>query len=705
MKLETTFLRSKVARRIFFLFLGCALLPVVALTLTSFIQVSGQLREDSHQQLAHAAKSQGMAIYERLEVLDSEMRMASIALRAGQSPNLVRDYGDHFLDTGILRGLAFAAPQRPPGSAGYTLAEARHLLAGNTLLRVQPCSNGSGDCAVLIRLIDSNQNESRTFFAEVNPAYLTPGDALPLPLKACVFTSTKTVLLCPEEQTAALSRFSPGHLPTAKGFFSWRDRQATYDAAYWSLLLRPRFATVPWVVVVSENQQDALAGMDHFRKTFPLFILLALWIVVLVSLIQIRRTLVPLERLQEATRQISEQNFGSRVDVRSGDEFEVLASSFNSMATRLGRQFHALETIHDIDRSILSSLNRNEIVEAVLGRMPYLLSWDGFAIALFSGRGPAKGTAQLTVRLSSSEAEWQVLTAASGENDLQRLEQHPDVLSLSPAQPVLDFVLPLQNAGYSHFLILPIFVEQRVFAALICVHRASPEADQEDTRRARQVADQLAVAFSNVELIEALQQLHLGTLTALARAIDAKSAWTAGHSERVTDLSLKIARTMGLGPKDLAIMHSGGLLHDIGKIGTPPAILDKPGKLDAEETRVMRDHVRIGLRILDPIPGIQDALPIVAQHHEWFDGRGYPAGLAGEQISLHARIFAVADCFDAMISDRPYRKGLPQEEALDLLKQKSGSQFDPKVIDAFCRVYAEEHGADHELARAAAAAK
>jgi putative nucleotidyltransferase with HDIG domain len=705
MKLETTFLRSKVARRIFFLFLSCALLPVIAVTLVSYFQVSRQLQGDSRQQLQGAAKTQAMAMYERLEVLDTEVEIATIGIRAGRSPDLAKDYGDHFLGATILREPALAAGNQTAGVAAYPPAEARHLLAGRTLLRVQPCARGSGNCAALLHLIDTDGNYSRILIADANPDYVWQADSLPQPMEACVFYAAQPLFSCSTDQPVRLPAVHSGE-PASNGFFSWNDKQTTYDVAYWSLLLRPRFAADSWVIAVSENRQDALASMDHFRKTFPLFILLALWVVVLVSLIQIRRTLVPLERLQEGTRQVSRQNFGSRVEVRSGDEFEVLAASFNSMANRLGRQFHALETIHDIDRAILSSLDRDGIVDAVLGRMPYLLSWDCFAIALFAENGSLAGTSQLTIKVSSHETERQTLTSTVSENDLQRLQRNPDGLDLSGDSPLPDFVLPLKNAGYSHFLILPIFVEHRIFAALICAHAHSPKADEEDTQRARQVADQLAVAFSNVELIGALQQLHLGTLTALARAIDAKSAWTAGHSERVTNLSLGIARAMGLGPKDLAIMHTGGLLHDIGKIGTPPAILDKPGKLDAEETRIMREHVRIGLRILDPIPGIQDALPIVAQHHEWFDGNGYPEGLAGEQISLHARIFAVADCYDAMISDRPYRRGLPQEQALDVLKQKSGSQFDPKVIDAFLRLRAaEEDGASRDLACAAGAGK
>jgi len=198
-----------------------------------------------------------------------------------------------------------------------------------------------------------------------------------------------------------------------------------------------------------------------------------------------------------------------------------------------------------------------------------------------------------------------------------------------------------------------------------------------------------AVRFEKQQLkvtIEALEELDLGTLMALARAIDAKSEWTAGHSERVTNLALRMVRAMGLPAKNLEIMQRGGLLHDIGKIGTPPAVLDKRGRLDPKEMEIMRDHVKIGVRILEPIPCFREALPMVAQHHEWFDGSGYPAGLAGEEISLLARILAVADSYDAMVSDRPYRKGLPKPAVLDILRQRSGTQFDPTVVEVLDRL-------------------
>ncbi len=206
-----------------------------------------------------------------------------------------------------------------------------------------------------------------------------------------------------------------------------------------------------------------------------------------------------------------------------------------------------------------------------------------------------------------------------------------------------------------------------------------------DTLRECNVQYQVAcIEKDNLKVtIAALEELDLGTLTSLARAIDAKSAWTAGHSERVTSLALKMAHAMDLNPKSLHIMHRGALLHDIGKIGTPAIVLDKPGTLNAEEIQILRDHVKIGLRILEPIPCFRDALSMVAQHHEWFDGSGYPAGLTGENIDLHARILAVADSYDAMVSDRPYRRGLTPMQAIQALKQRSGTQFDPLVIEIF----------------------
>jgi putative nucleotidyltransferase with HDIG domain len=207
----------------------------------------------------------------------------------------------------------------------------------------------------------------------------------------------------------------------------------------------------------------------------------------------------------------------------------------------------------------------------------------------------------------------------------------------------------------------------------------------------------MAVALSNANLINELHQLNLGTLTALARAIDAKSPWTAGHSERVTKLALKIAQVLGFAPKELDLLHRGALLHDTGKVGIPGEILDKPGKLTDEEMGLMKKHSQIGARILEPITTYSDTIPMVLQHHERYDGKGYPHGISGEAINLNARVLALADVFDAITSERPYRSGMDLKSAVNFIKGNAGSHFDPKVVQAFLQVVAQEEQAGKEI--------
>jgi len=204
------------------------------------------------------------------------------------------------------------------------------------------------------------------------------------------------------------------------------------------------------------------------------------------------------------------------------------------------------------------------------------------------------------------------------------------------------------------------------------------------------MTDQMGVALSNARLIRELSDLNWGTLEALARAIDAKSHWTAGHSERVTKLALKIGRVLGLTREEMDVLHRAGLLHDIGKLGIPMDLLDKDGELTKKEEQIMRGHVRLGLRILEPIAAYDEVISVVSHHHESFNGEGYPEGLAGKAISLGGRIFAVADSFDALTSNRPYRQALNREYAVEAIKQECGSRYDPDIVQAFLEVMAQE---------------
>lgn len=175
-------------------------------------------------------------------------------------------------------------------------------------------------------------------------------------------------------------------------------------------------------------------------------------------------------------------------------------------------------------------------------------------------------------------------------------------------------------------------------------------------------------------------------VNALAAALRMRDIETQGHSERVVRFSRLLGRELALNPAQMKSLEYGSLLHDIGKIGIPDAILHKPGRLTTEEWTTMREHPLLGLRILSGVGFLEKASLIVVQHHERWDGRGYPYGLSGTEIDRNARIFAVADAFDAMISDRVYRAGRPFADATEELKRRAGQQFDPEVIECFARI-------------------
>ena len=176
------------------------------------------------------------------------------------------------------------------------------------------------------------------------------------------------------------------------------------------------------------------------------------------------------------------------------------------------------------------------------------------------------------------------------------------------------------------------------------------------------------------------------TLEAMGDALDLRDEETEGHSKRVTAYTIELARKLGLDSDELKTIARGALLHDIGKIATPDAILLKPGRLDDEEMAIMREHCARGYEILCKIPFLGGATDIVHSHHERFDGEGYPRGLRGEEIPLGARIFAIADTLDAMTSDRPYRKGASFEAARNEIARCRGGQFDPGIVDAFMQI-------------------
>jgi HD-GYP domain-containing protein (c-di-GMP phosphodiesterase class II) len=183
-----------------------------------------------------------------------------------------------------------------------------------------------------------------------------------------------------------------------------------------------------------------------------------------------------------------------------------------------------------------------------------------------------------------------------------------------------------------------------------------------------------------------LSQSYLDTVNIVIRAVEARDSFTRGHTERVTDLATAIGNQMKLSEEQLFNLEIGSLLHDVGQIGIPDAILQKPGPLEDDEYARVKRHPEDGKKMIEPVSYIEEAIPTILYHHERFDGSGYPEKLQGEQIPLAGRIIAVADVFDALTNDRPYRDRLPEEQAIQLIKEGKGSKFDPVVVDVFLKV-------------------
>ena len=192
-----------------------------------------------------------------------------------------------------------------------------------------------------------------------------------------------------------------------------------------------------------------------------------------------------------------------------------------------------------------------------------------------------------------------------------------------------------------------------------------------------------SLQVENKQLLERVKENYSKTLIMLANALEARDTFVQGHSERVAYSSKCIAQKMNISDKDIELLYSACLLHDIGKIGVPESVLRKTDKLDEEDLMYIKAHTSIGVRILSPIPDFADMLPLIRYHHERIDGNGYPDGLKGDEIPLLAKIVAVTDTFDAIISDRPYRKGKSFEVAMKIIEEAKGTQLDSEIVEIF----------------------
>lgn len=697
MRIDRTIIKSKVGRRTLRLFVSSALVPILALAIIAFGRVSKQLEEQTHRRLHQMSKATAMTVAERLVKVETALRAFAAEVERGFSPADPPPAGAELHSyvrnlTVIMRdglrvpvlGDVLEVPQLSHG-------ENSHLASGRTVVRTLPGSDDA--CVQVIVELSNDASNAALIVAEIEPAFMWDelGTRSPVTVaNTCILGPNGELLYASHDDTPKLlETFKNVDSSSAHaGEFEWESGGHHYLAGYWSVFLKSMYYMPQWTAVLSESKADALAPMVDFKRTFPFVALVSVTFVLVLSLVQIRRSLVPLGQLQEATERLASGDLDTRVDVTSGDEFETLGAAFNSMAHRLANQFKMLKTIAKIDRVLLSSLDQKTIIETVLREVPMAFPCEAIMLSLLQDDTPGERTA--FIRFGRERFNGVVnLTKA----DIEALYDNPQYVTATSDRNPPAYLSPLMMQGLCCCVVLPIFLKSQLSGFVALGQLEDGTLAQDDLPRARQLVDQVGVALTNARLVTELDTLNVGALAALGRAIDAKSPWTQGHSERVTQMAVKVGRKLGMEKKDLEVFYRAGLLHDIGKIAVPQALLDKPGPLTAEEMAIVREHVRHGGRILEPIGAFKEMMPIIMQHHERWDGEGYPEGLAGEAIDLGARVFAVADCYDAIASDRPYRPAMDMGQVYRIIREGSGKAFDPRVVDAFFEVMAEEHHA------------
>ena len=363
---------------------------------------------------------------------------------------------------------------------------------------------------------------------------------------------------------------------------------------------------------------------------------------------------------------------------------------------RIQTQLQRLAALREIDMAITGSVDLQLTLNVVLEQTTTQLGIDAASVLLLNphsqtltyaaGRGFRTDALQHT-RLRLGEG-------FAGRAVLERQLIHiPDLRGRKT-----DFLRSpyFSTEGFVAYYVVPLIAKGEVKGVLEVFHRAPYEADDEWRAFLETLAGQAAITLDNAMLFNDLQRSNTdltlaydATIEGWSHALDLRDEETEGHTQRVTELTLQLARGMGISEAELAHIRRGCLLHDIGKMGIPDNILRKPGPLTDEEWVIMRKHPQYAFEMLSPISYLRPALDIPGCHHEKWDGTGYPRQLKGEQIPLAARIFAVIDVYDALTSDRPYRKAWSREKTLEHIKTNSGTHFDPKVVEAFIRLQQE----------------
>jgi putative nucleotidyltransferase with HDIG domain len=679
------FLRTRVGRRLFTRFLLAALLPATLVAVLAFAAVKDVLNRQLVTHVRASAKHAALNALASLQRVEEVFRELAIQEHVGTpGDSIARPVALASLEAVGLGTIEAGVPTslgKDSGHRSLTDHERKHLSSGRTLLTT--VKSGLVAQVLMVRLDPRVADGIVWGWVAPSAIWGTIAEALEgsssrlcalevdgsRPLSCEVPLSERVV-----RDLLDVSRVG------GEALAGWSDGATQMYSASSIVFLRYEYGAGDWHIIVSENGEAVFASLRKFTLTFLGVVILALLVVFFLSHTQIRRSTAPLERLHEGTQRLAAGDFRTMVRVDAGDEFSDLATSFNGMAQSLNKQLISLRSLDGLHRAVMGARDTHPLLETAIERLGDIVPGSDLLIGVEQGTGVMHGV----VRSRFDKAVRQVTIDVTAP-DREKLRDAPSGIAQPGAVAGSYLAQGAFGLGASTTHLFPLRNDRQLLGFIAVATPDSCLPAEDDVEGLRRHADRLALAVIDVQHIQHLDALSSGTLTAFARAIDANSPWTAGHSERVTEITVEIGGRLGLKTEELRILRRGGLLHDIGKIGVPPSILDKAGPLTDSERSIIERHPGLGAEILEPIGAFTDAIPIVRSHHERMNGSGYPDGLAGENIPYHARILAVADVFDALVSDRPYRSGLTISLAQSIIEKETGSHFDPDPAQALVR--------------------
>ncbi|MFH0732708.1 MAG: HD domain-containing phosphohydrolase [Candidatus Omnitrophota bacterium] len=439
-----------------------------------------------------------------------------------------------------------------------------------------------------------------------------------------------------------------------------------------------------------------VVGYDILWEKLPYIRVTVALIVCLMGLMFyfLRRNISAVSRIAEIGKEIAKGNYKKKIYVDGPDTDEIgqLAKSFNKITSDLEEKIKELEEskniIQDIFTKTGAAISSSEGIDQLLGLIIEMTTKGVFGengcILLLDDKGEKL---QASVYYGIDEKAAKKISEKLGEGIIGlSAKEKRTIISSYTGVPSID-ENDESRFHYKTIISVPLLYREDCLGVMAIFNKKrSSNFNEDDKLLITNIASQAAVAIANANLNEDAEKTYIETITALAVAVEAKDPYSRGHLDRVSRLVINFSKHLGLSDKTIEVLKDGAKLHDLGKIGVRDEILGKKDKLTQEEEQELQKHVIIGENIMRPIRKLSPLCDMVRYHQEWWDGTGYPDGLKGEEIPLTAKILKMVDAYDAMSTDRPYRKSLSKESIKDEFKKGSGKEFDPKLVDKFLEI-------------------